>query len=339
MLNDQTIQELLPLYARGEVSEQQGREVDEWICRSTANRKMAEQYFRLEQLYSLAEASEKADTDNALHAIHSRMRQTRTRNALGWLKLAAAILSIPLLISTIWLSSEIRKQDSLPPVQIKSTVGMTTSTTLPDGTKVWLNSNSTLSYPIRFGSTREVTLDGEAYFDVAKLNGRKFIVSTGNMQVEVTGTEFDVEAYSDRGPEVRTTLVSGSVLLHCIDAEGRIRTVQMSPGEQFCYNSETFKLTRRNIDGPGVTAWKDGKTILENTSLEDALRAIGNRFNIEFLVRNQALLSNRYTGTFSGQTLDVVLEHFKRTTKIHFDTDLKGADPDNISGRQVIIVY
>ncbi|MBQ2230157.1 MAG: FecR domain-containing protein [Bacteroidales bacterium] len=339
MLNDNEIQDLLPLYARGEVSPQEGRMLDEWICQSAANRKKAEQYFRIEQLYSLAEASEKTDTDSALRALHSRMRRSRTLNAAGWIKLAAAILSVPLLISTIWLSVQLSKADALPPVQIKSTVGMTTSTTLPDGTRVWLNSNSSLCYPVRFGNTREVTLDGEAFFEVAKDNGRRFLVNAGKLQIEVTGTQFDVEAYSDRGPEVRTTLVSGSVKLHCPDASGYIHTVPICPGEQLCYNSETFRLSRHVSDPALTTAWKDGKILLDNTSLEDALRVIGNRFNVEFMVRNQSLLANRYTGAFSGQTLEVVLEHFKRTTKIHFDTSLKGADPDIISGRQIIIVY
>ena len=339
MLNDNEIQDLLPLYARGEVSPQEGRMLDEWICQSAANRKKAEQYFRIEQLYSLAEASEKTDTDSALRALHSRMRRSRTLNAAGWIKLAAAILSVPLLISTIWLSVQLSKADALPPVQIKSTVGMTTSTTLPDGTRVWLNSNSSLCYPVRFGNTREVTLDGEAFFEVAKDNGRRFLVNAGKLQIEVTGTQFDVEAYSDRGPEVRTTLVSGSVKLHCPDASGYIHTVPICPGEQLCYNSETFRLSRHVSDPALTTAWKDGKILLDNTSLEDALRVIGNRFNVEFMVRNQSLLANRYTGAFSGQTLEVVLEHFKRTTRIHFDTSLKGADPDIISGRQIIIVY
>ncbi|MBQ4202023.1 MAG: FecR domain-containing protein [Bacteroidales bacterium] len=339
MLNDNEIQDLLPLYARGEVSPQEGRMLDEWICQSAANRKKAEQYFRIEQLYSLAEASEKTDTDSALRALHSRMRRSRTLNAAGWIKLAAAILSVPLLISTIWLSVQLSKADALPPVQIKSTVGMTTSTTLPDGTRVWLNSNSSLCYPVRFGNTREVTLDGEAFFEVAKDNGRRFLVNAGKLQIEVTGTQFDVEAYSDRGPEVRTTLVSGSVKLHCPDASGYIHTVPICPGEQLCYNSETFRLSRHVSDPALTTAWKDGKIILDNTSLEDALRVIGNRFNVEFMVRNQSLLANRYTGAFSSQTLEVVLEHFKRTTRIHFDTSLKGADPDIISGRQIIIVY
>ena len=339
MLNDKEIQELLPLYARGEVSEQDGRMIDEWICCSSANRKIAEQYFRLEQLCSLAEAQDKTDTDSALHSIHSRMRRLRANNAVSWLKLAAAVLSIPLLISTILLSQKLRNQDSLPPIEIKSTVGMTACTTLPDGTRVWLNSNSSLCYPVRFGNVREVTLDGEAFFEVAKDNGRRFLVNAGKLQIEVTGTQFDVEAYSDRGPEVRTTLVSGSVKLHCPDASGYIHTVPICPGEQLCYNSETFRLSRHVSDPALTTAWKDGKIILDNTSLEDALRVIGNRFNVEFMVRNQSLLANRYTGAFSGQTLEVVLEHFKRTTRIHFDTSLKGADPDIISGRQIIIVY
>ncbi|MCR5325275.1 MAG: DUF4974 domain-containing protein [Bacteroidales bacterium] len=339
MLDEKEIRSLLPDYARGCVSEQDGKQIDEWICSSAANRKEAEDCLNLEYLQSRIESIDNADTDDALSRVHSRMRREQGRSGLRWLVYCAAILSIPLMVATAWLSSTLRRSTLAAPIEIRCTTGMVSCTTLPDGSRVWLNSNSRLSYPAVFGSERRVVLEGEGYFEVAKAGGRRFIVEAGGQQVEVTGTEFDIEAYTESCPEVRTTLISGSILLHCPDASGRDHVFNVNPGEQFIYNRESRKLMRVATDGNQVTAWKEGKTILDNTSLEDALRAIGNRFNVEFMVRNQSLLSNRYTGTFSGQRLEVVLEHFKRTTNIHFETDLTSADPDNLSGRQIIIVY
>ena len=339
MLSEKEIKDLLPDYAKGCISEQEGKEIDEWICRSAANRKAAENCFRLEYLRSRINSIDSTDTDAALSLIHSRMRRKQGRSTMRWLVYCAAALSIPLMVATGLLSSKLKQNAQAAPVEISCTTGMVSCATLPDGSRVWLNSNSKLSYPAVFGYERRVTLEGEGYFEVAKAGGRKFIVEAGSQQVEVTGTEFDIEAYSDSSPEIRTTLVSGSIRLHCSDASGREHIFDVSPGEQYIYNQESHKLQRKALDGKQVSAWKEGKTILNNTSLEDALRAIGNRFNVEFLVRNEKLLSNRYTGTFSGQRLEVVLEHFRRTTNIHFDTNIKGTDPDNVSGRQVIIVY
>ena len=339
MLSEKEIEALLPEYASGNVSADQGRQIDEWICQSSANRIKAQQYMRLEHLGSRMEAIDSADTENALKRLHAGFLRDNGRKALRFATVFAAVCSIPLLIVSVWMAIQLSSGRGASQVELRSTTGMTAQTTLPDGSRVWLNSNSTLSYPSRFGQTREVTLEGEGYFEVAKDPGRKFFVHAGSAKVEVTGTEFDVEAYSDKYSEVRTTLLSGSVILHVPAPGGRERTMAMSPGQQCTFSAETGRLTRRQADGAGVTAWKDGKTVLDNTSLEEALRAIGNRFNVEFLVRNESLLDNRYTGTFSGQTLEVVLEHFKRTTNIHFDSDFKGTNSENVSGRQVIIVY
>lgn len=339
MLSEKEIKDLLPDYVKGYASEQEGKEIDEWICSSAANRKAAEECFRLEYLRSRIDAIDSADTDTALSRIHSRMLHEKGRSTARVLVYCAAALSIPLMVATGWLSSKLKQSTQAAPVEISCTTGMVSRATLPDGSRVWLNSNSKLSYPAVFGHERRVTLEGEGYFEVAKDHGRKFIVETGSQQVEVTGTEFDIEAYPDSGPEIRTTLISGSIRLHCPDASGREHVFEVSPGEQYIYNRESCKILRGSAEGDEVTAWTEGKTILNNTSLEDALRAIGNRFNVEFLVRNEKLLSNRYTGTFSGQRLEVVLEHFRRTTNIHFDTSVKGMYTDNISGRQIIIVY
>ena len=89
--------------------------------------------------------------------------------------------------------------------------GQRINITLVDGTNVWLNARTSLSYPVKFGkNNRQVVLDGEAYFDVTKDKSKPFIVQTDNYNVEVLGTKFDVNAYSETG-EFETTLMSGSV--------------------------------------------------------------------------------------------------------------------------------
>ncbi|MBO6170126.1 MAG: FecR domain-containing protein [Bacteroidales bacterium] len=339
MIEHKDIESLLPDYFRGNLSEAECKLVDEWICSGQKNREIAEEICLLEQAASRIGVQEYSDTESRLRTIHRNMRRSRIRHIYSSVQRWAAILSIPLLLATAWFAFQFFRPQANPPIELRTASGMTSCTTLPDGSRVWLNSNSTLTYPSRFANTREVTLDGEGFFEVAKDKGRKFLVHAGTATLEVLGTSFNVEAYSDISKEIRTTLLSGSVRFRCPGNDGREKSILMHPGECITYLPETGRASLAKKDGMDVIAWKDGKTVLDNTSLEDALRAIGNRFNVEFLVRNDKLLANRYTGTFSGQTLEVVLEHFKRTTDIHFDTNLKTADPDNVSGRQIIIVY
>ena len=129
-----------------------------------------------------------------------------------WAQRAAAVLFIPLLVTLMvqhWGNDE---QELAQMMEIKTNPGMTTSLTLPDGTLVFLNSESTLSYPSCFdGDTRNVNLQGEAYFEVAKNPEKKFIVSTSHQsQIEVLGTHFNVEAY-EKENRVSATLVEGKI--------------------------------------------------------------------------------------------------------------------------------
>ena len=257
MKTDKDLEDLLPGYAAGTISEEDGKLVDMWICRSEANRAKAEAVFRAEYLRSKADSIDSADTDSALKSVKKRIRRHQGRSTARVLVYCAAALSIPLMVATGWLSSKLKQSTQAAPVEISCTTGMVSRATLPDGSRVWLNSNSKLSYPAVFGHERRVTLEGEGYFEVAKDHGRKFIVETGSQQVEVTGTEFDIEAYPDSGPEIRTTLISGSIRLHCPDASGREHVFEVSPGEQYIYNRESCKIRRGSAEGNEVTAWTD----------------------------------------------------------------------------------
>ena len=147
--------------------------------------------------------------------------------------------------------------------------------TLADGTKVWLNCESTLRYPVEFGDEkREVYLDGEGYFEVNKATEWPFIVNAEQMQVKVTGTKFNVKSYSTE-PIVHTTLVEGSVWAYTDQTQ-----VQLTPSEQFRYNKETGKTSVQKVDTELYTGWIEGMFVFRNQRLEDVMNDLARWYNM-----------------------------------------------------------
>ncbi len=236
----------------------------------------------------------------------------------------AAVLCIPLLFLAAYFVPgyiKLSRQRSVPVTMVGS-LGMTTSVVLPDGSKVWLNSDSKLTYPQVFtAGKREVLLDGEAFFSVREDPHRSFTVNAGGVQLEVLGTEFNVEAYSKRSDEVRTTLSRGLVKLSYMDSSGERHSVRMYPCDCYTYAPGRDTLICSKVDPGVVSSWRDGKIVLRNTSLEDALRMVGNRYGVSFVVENPELLGNRFTGTFAELGLDSILAMFTETTNISFEKE------------------
>ena len=335
----ENIELLLSDYFRGEISQDEGHLIDEWILESSDHRKIALQYCRLEQLAQIANAMDKSGVEKARDKVIRRIRQSKVRKVGLVFQKIAAILIVPVLLAATFFSVHHFRGEYNQPIVLHTITGMTSYTTLPDGSEVWLNSNSTLTYPARFKNTRKVVLSGEGYFKVKKKPGQKFIVLANGVEVEALGTEFDVEAYSETTPNVYASLFSGSIRLSYQDYSNNQCEMILNPGDQFIIDTSSKQAKHHFINPIVTSAWRDGKVILDNTTLEDALHILGNRYNVEFLVRNTKLLNNRYTGIFSSQQLDVVLEHFERTTDIHFERDLARAESGNYYDRQIIIVY
>ena len=336
------IELLLSDYFRGDLPPEKTALVDQWISSGEENRRIAEKICSIEQALAGIEVLNTTDTAEVLKSVHGRINRTKKRHFWSNVQRIAAILCVPAFLAGAFCAKGYLTKDSDDTAFVEMTTepGMTSHVVLPDGSNVWLNSNSSLRYPSRFKKgDRRVELDGEGYFQIQKQDGRKFLVCTDAVQVEVTGTEFDVEAYSGKDGEVRTSLVSGKVNLGYTDPSGLNHSVSMEPGDTYTYDPSTDILRKENRNLIVETSWKDGKIVLDNTSLADALKMIEKRFNVEFLIRNEKLLENRYTGTFTQQSRDVILDYFKRTTDIHFDYSLKGVDQDSVTGRQRIIVY
>ena len=166
--------------------------------------------------------------------------------------------------------------------------GKTYKITLNDGTEVWLNTDSRLSFPTRFvGDTRTVELQGEAYFKVARDEKRPFIVITDKIATHVLGTEFNVKAYQDS--ETHITLVKGSVKIEMPEQQKEIPLV---PRENIaCDANGNYEI--KQVDTDFYIQWKDGYFYYDNVCLADVLRDLGHWYNLNIEIEEDSLLMNQ----------------------------------------------
>lgn len=313
--NIDQIEELLPRYCSGEATVEECRMVEEWIGQSEDNYRIVKQIYAIDQVMGTAQMESKLDTEKALASVCGRMTKKSQVNMFTWLQRVAAILFIPLLI--IWGIEHFTPRIELAQmIEIKTNPGMTTTVDLPDGSKVYLNSESSLTYPSFFsGDKRCVQLKGEAFFEVQKDPEHRFIVSAPNhTQIEVLGTSFNVEAF-ERDSFVSTTLVEGKV---CFAYQKNLQpaTVVMKPGQKLIYNTTSSQVKLIQTSGETETAWKDGKIVFLATPLPEALRMLEKRFNVDFVLSNNRLRTEAFNGSFTNQRLERILVIFKISSNI-----------------------
>ena len=162
---------------------------------------------------------------------------------------------------------------------------------LADGTMVWLNSCTRLRYPVDFkGDAREVWLEGEAYFEVARDEAHPFVVHAEEVGIRVLGTRFNVLAYEGEA-EVATTLEEGSVAVVMPTGERVIR-----PDEQLVFDRESGEMAVREVDAGMYSAWKDGMFVFENETLERIMDRLRLWYDVEVFFSSEAVREVRFTG-------------------------------------------
>lgn len=188
---------------------------------------------------------------------------------------------------------------------------------LPDGTKVWLNAASSLQYPTAFtGATRTVTLTGEAYFEVAPDKAMPFIVTTQNQQVQVLGTAFNINAYSDE-EATRTTLLQGSVkVLLSHSAFNTQHSTLLTPNLQSVTTPTAITLTRPDLQQ--VMAWKEGEFRFQHMKITSIMRQIARWYDVEIEYRGP-LPENEFYGVIPRKEyVSQILKALALTSNVHF---------------------
>lgn len=309
--NINIVEELLPRYCDGNVSAEEKEKVEIWIRQSEKHYKIAQQIQLIYLASDTIAIMDQVNTDNALDKVDGRIRRSQLKTLFMWGQRVAAILFIPLLAAYL-LEVLIPEKRDIRMLEVRTNPGMTTSLTLPDGTKVNLNSESSLVYPETFeGDLRSVRLEGEAFFEVVKNPEKRFVVTTPhNASVEVLGTSFNMEAFK-WDSIVSTTLISGKVAF--ISRSGQ---VNMKPGEKLVYNIQADRASIYQTNGEAEISWKNGMIVFRKTPFEEALRMLTKRFNVDFVVSNNKYVKDFYTGSFTNHRLEQILDIFNASSGI-----------------------
>jgi ferric-dicitrate binding protein FerR (iron transport regulator) len=240
------------------------------------------------------------------------------------LKIAAALI-IGLMITTLLFYNQQKSGLYAEMTEAVTTpYGARTNFKLPDGTEVWLNSGSVISFPKRYGAVREVELTGQAYFHVVK-DGKPFFVKTSYGKVEVMGTSFDVKAYADDDFEI--TLVEGSVKV----SDKANQVAILKPGQQSVITSSNA-FTCKEVKTDLITSWKDGKLIFVKEPFEKVTKELERWYNVKIELQGERLKKLCYTGTIEMESFSEVLDLINATTKIKSSFD-KHTRILKISGR------
>jgi ferric-dicitrate binding protein FerR (iron transport regulator) len=243
--------------------------------------------------YTTHNPSGKYSAKNSFPRVQERIHNSSQKFRLNWWKYAAAAASVALLVGLVYY----RIQQPVE-VQTYSLVAQNEREqfVLPDGSLVWLNAESKLTYTDAFGiNLREVNLTGEAYFEIKKDVQRPFTVNMNGSHVQVLGTIFNIKAYPTDN-EIITTLVEGSVKFVALHTDKH--GVILQPGQQLSFNKDNENIVVRDVDCSPYIAWKDGRLIFRQTPVKEALAIMEHTFRITITTTNSSLDYRKITGNF-----------------------------------------
>lgn len=205
--------------------------------------------------------------------------------------------------------------------QLSTPNGGTYQVTLPDGSRVWLNAASTLRYPEQFGGEiREVELEGEGYFEVAKNEHQPFFVKSRGQLVKVVGTAFNINAYPDE-TDVTTTLVEGVIAIGSAAAaiQPSVEFHMLAPGQQAAFDSGQVRI--RDVDVNDYIAWKDGRFVFYGESMPTVIRQIERWYNVSFEHQELAAGIELWGMLSRDVTLSQILEVIELNTPLTFNRE------------------
>lgn len=221
-----------------------------------------------------------------------------------WARVAASIVLMASVVYFVHINTKAEEKVD-PIVEVTKTTewGQKLNLTLADGTQIRLNSGSTITYPDRFeGDVREVVLEGEAFFDVAKNPDKPFVIRSGEVLTTVLGTSFNINTYPD-SQQIAVTVASGKVKVASHENE-----IHLGPNEQGIFDKKTKTISKKMTDISTFLNWKDGIIHFEDTSLAQVVESLERWYGVIFVFENENLRNCHVTATYKNEMLPAVLE-------------------------------
>jgi len=316
VLNGDRYKELLGRFYCGTTTAAEEQELSRY------SRSDRERYFReySDAKWSRSSASLRADkTEQLLGSMLSRIeayeeygKTSRRRHRLRMLYIVTSAAMIALGV-TLGYRYGLRAP-AIMEYEVVAERGQKSTVTMPDGTRIWLNSDSRLRYTSDFNrKDRHVTLEGEGYFEVATVQALPFVVTANEMRVTALGTKFDVKAYSNDA-EIVATLV-----------EGKIETVAgdekmiVLPNSRASYNRGTGKMRTETLHySDHAIPWRNNELVIEGESLGEISMMLERMYNVEIVFSDKTLTEYRYRGLVRNSTLSNVLSLISSTSPVEY---------------------
>jgi ferric-dicitrate binding protein FerR (iron transport regulator) len=310
-MNDETLQR----YIEGYSSRQEKEEMAEWILSNEENKR---HYLLLRRLYDAIIMSDPniSDASDEKHQLPTAKPIFR-RMLYEVVKIAAVFLIFFGIYHFLLPDKQGMPESAVSMVTLHVPDGQRTEITLADGTKVWLNANTTLTFPSLFlGKERKVELNGEAYFEVTHNESKKFIVQTEPYQVNVLGTEFNVKAYrQNQGFE--TSLVRGSVEIASSQTGEKLR---LTPDQRAYFKDGHLAIA--TLPNHDHFLWKEGILVFEYKSIREIFDELQLYFDVKIEVKNKKLPNTLFTGKFRTKDgIEHVLKVLQHRHKFNYTKD------------------
>lgn len=318
----------------GNSTEKEQQQVKGWMNEDKKN----QQFFdRLKHTSYSPEIESKAAAVQNIIYIKTQEKIKRLilkRKIRLWQYMTAASVALLFVVGAFSL---LQIKSSMQPVNIesKSPAGSTSRLELGDGTIVQLNAGSTINYPSHFvGDNRTVSLNGEAYFEVAKDAKHPFVVETNQLRVKVLGTHFNIKSYED-DYRVITTLMEGSVSVEL----GKNTTVPgksviLKPNQQIIFDKETNKVSIAEVNASLYAVWKDGECFFEGEKLKDIAKILERQFGTPITIISPNLENQVFSGFFNkAEGLFHILNSFKRNRNLDYRLNDSGIEIFEINSK------
>lgn len=302
-------EDLIIRFLSNEASPEEQLLLHKWVSESSINKEVFDEYC---DIWRVPVRSDAFDSRKAVDQVLGKVQDKKVHlKPRLWVKLvAAASLLIALTIGVLLLLNPI--PDAQITWETRSTQpGKKLALTLEDGTKVLLNSGSTISWPIHFKDTiREVKLDGEAFFEVQKNPEQPFIVKTGSITTKVLGTSFNVNSAGDR---IEVSVQSGRVGVY-----SNTTSTLLTPLEkiEIDVNSQTW--LKSDADTDADFGWREGTLVFKDRTLKDAFKILERWYNVKITYTDSAVQNCRITGKYKKETINTVLYAIAEATGIQY---------------------
>lgn len=312
---------------RNNATEEEIRQLNEWLRQDKNNVAL---YGRLEELWASRKYPEPETIREGWAKLYEDLKKTpqikpiplvqnKNTSRTLWIRYAAALFIGILISSAIWWAAQPEKQQKqeLLVQNIVHNKNGVQEILLPDHSEVFLNGDTRLIYPEKFTDNRRcVQLEGDAYFDIRKNVEKPFIIHTGSIEIEVTGTEFFIETCSADTTSI--ILISGSVNVSCESERGEKSTIGLLPGQRAMIDKINGSMATSLEDTLYYKAWKDGTYRFTDKPLEEISRLIAKRFNLDIQIAS-SLRTKRFTGRItSDDDIRSILSTIKTSYPIQY---------------------